>query len=133
MTILHHGESDIGQSEAWERNTVISSKQYHYDHYLLMELTRGYLNPKDSRLRRATSTWASSHLPLARSIACSASDFKSRNSVVSVLTYSERGPRSTESLLGELQLCGFKQAAVVDALEGNGRLQLLLQARACLS
>ena len=33
VTILHKGESDIGQSEAWERNTVISSEQYHHNHY----------------------------------------------------------------------------------------------------
>ena len=45
MTILHNGESDTGKIEAWERTTVINSNRYHQDHYLIMELARGYLNP----------------------------------------------------------------------------------------
>jgi hypothetical protein len=55
VTIIHKGDSDIGQSEAWERNTVISSEQYHHNHYLLMELARGYLNPRDSRWTKILS------------------------------------------------------------------------------
>lgn len=44
-----------------------------------------------------------------------------------------RRPRSTQSLLGEFQLRGFDQATIVDALEGDGGLQLLLQTCTCLS
>ena len=48
VTILHNGESDTGKIEAWERTTVINSNNYHRDHYLIMELARGYLNPNIS-------------------------------------------------------------------------------------
>ena len=48
MTILHNGESDSGKIEAWERTTVIHNNNYHQDHYLIMELARGYLNPNFS-------------------------------------------------------------------------------------
>ena len=48
VTILHNGESDTGKIEAWERTTVINSNNYHQDHYLLMELARGFLNPNFS-------------------------------------------------------------------------------------
>ena len=48
VTILHNGESDTGKIEAWERTTVIDSNNYHQDHYLIMELARGYLNPNFS-------------------------------------------------------------------------------------
>ena len=45
VTILHNGESDTGKIEAWERTTIINNNNYHQDHYLIMELARGYLNP----------------------------------------------------------------------------------------
>ena len=45
MTILHNGESDTGTIEAWEHTTIIDSNNYHQDHYLIMELASGYLNP----------------------------------------------------------------------------------------
>jgi hypothetical protein len=45
VAILHNGESDMGETEAWERTTVINSNNFHQDHYLIMELARGYLNP----------------------------------------------------------------------------------------
>ena len=48
VTILHNGESDIGKIEAWERTTIINNNNYHQDHYLIMELARGYLNPHSS-------------------------------------------------------------------------------------
>ena len=45
VTILHNGESDSGKIETWERTTIINNNNYHQDHYLIMELARGYLNP----------------------------------------------------------------------------------------
>ena len=48
VTIIHNGEADTGKTEAWERTTVINSNNYHQNHYLIMELARGYLNPNSS-------------------------------------------------------------------------------------
>ena len=48
VTIIHNDEADIGKTEAWERSTVINNNNYHQNHYLLMELARGYLNPNSS-------------------------------------------------------------------------------------
>ena len=48
VTILHNGESDTGKIEAWGRTTLINNNNYHQDHYLIMELARGYLNPNIS-------------------------------------------------------------------------------------
>ena len=48
VTILHNGESDTGKIEAWERSTIINNNNYHQNHYLIMELARGYLNPNSS-------------------------------------------------------------------------------------
>ena len=48
VTILHNGGSDTGKTEAWERTLVINNNDYHQDHYLIMELARGYLNPNIS-------------------------------------------------------------------------------------
>ena len=45
VTILHNGESDPEKTEAWERTTIINKNNFHQDHYLIMELARGYLNP----------------------------------------------------------------------------------------
>ena len=48
VTIIHNGEADIGKTEAWERSTIIHNNNYHQNHYLIMELARGYLNPNSS-------------------------------------------------------------------------------------
>ena len=48
VAIIHNGEADTGQTEVWERTTVINSNNYHQNHYLIMELARGYLNPNSS-------------------------------------------------------------------------------------
>ena len=48
VTIIHNGEAGIGKTEAWERSTIINNNNYHQNHYLIMELARGYLNPNSS-------------------------------------------------------------------------------------
>ena len=48
VTIIHNGEADIGETEAWKRSTIINNNNYHQNHYLLMELARGCLNPNSS-------------------------------------------------------------------------------------
>ena len=48
ITIIHNGEADIGKKEAWERSTIINNNDFHQNHYLIMELARGYLNPNKS-------------------------------------------------------------------------------------
>jgi len=48
VTIIHNGEADIGKMEAWERSTIIHNNNFHQNHYVIMELARGYLNPNSS-------------------------------------------------------------------------------------